>query len=187
MPIFQAGSNETPDTSGLGGTAVTGNSATGHSNTTSSISINAEESETVSKTCRWHNYGDHPTVARQLQFSWALSGSITIVGALPDSTSASVSFLVQYTVDGGSNWLEALSRTYSLTASGTTSPSDSGSIDLDIGAGNTDLVEVRSRTRATGTSTLDPSVSADAEITASISDLQIEAEQLQTAPLLVAM
>lgn len=180
MPyILQAQSNETPDSTQPLTSAVTGNSGTGHSNTTSSVTIGSEESDAQTKTCRWLNYSPMQAEKVVLNFNWSLSGSLTLTGAAPDSTVGNASFRVEYSTDNGATWNTALSRSYTQTTNGTQPLSDGGSVNLVIGpSGNVGVIQIRDRIRADASSTLDPTVSASASITAEINTLNLEVSPL---------
>src|SRR5262245_15563129 len=94
----QATAHTTPN---VGGTsAVTGDSNTGHSSTTSSVSSSA----TQTKTCRWHTFQSvaGQITAISLKYSWAHSGSFSLASSSGDGTAA-ISVAIEYSVNGGSN------------------------------------------------------------------------------------
>jgi hypothetical protein len=180
MPqTLQAQSNETPDTTQPLTQAVTGNSNTGHSSTTAFVTIGSEESSSQMKTCRWFNYSPMQAANVVISFNWSLSGSLTLTAAAPDTTVANASFRVEYSLNGGVSWTTALTRSYTQTTNGTQPIGDSGSVSLPIGSsGNTGVIQIRDRIRADASSTTDPTVSASANITASIDSIQLSVDPL---------
>ena len=180
MPsILQAGSNESPDSTQAFTSAVTGNNNTGHSNTTSSVTIGSEDSNSETKTCRWFNYSPMQAEYVKLNFNWSLSGSLNLTAAAPGTTVANASFSVQYSTDNGVTWSTALSRSYTQTTNGTQPLSDSGSVSLMImNFGWVGPIQIRDRIRADAFSATDPTVSASASITAEVNTLQLDVAPL---------
>jgi hypothetical protein len=180
MPlIVQAQNNETPDSTQSFTAAVNGNNNTSHGSTNSNVIIGAEDSADQSKTCRWFNFQNILPKSVRLKFNWSASGSVEIVAASPGSTQASASFVIQYSVDGGVNWITAASAGANRNSSGNTPFSDGGSVDIVISAPQTGQVQIRDRIFAGASSTLDPTVSATADVTASIDSIQLEVEPKQ--------
>jgi hypothetical protein len=158
---------------------VTGNSNTGHSNTTSDVTIGAEQSASETRTCRWFNYSAMQAEYVKLDFNWSLSGSLNLTAAAPDSTVANGSFSVQYSTDNGASWSTAPLRSYTQTTNGTQPLSDSGSVSLMImGKGWVGPIQIRDRIRAEAFSATDPTVSASASITAELNTLHLDVAPL---------
>lgn len=178
MPsIAQPTDNESADSTQAGTVAVTGNTDTSHGATTCAVSIGAEESNVERKSCRWFTFTGPGPRTISLQFTWSISGAgLTLTGALPGTTQANALFKVEYTVDGGSNWSTALSRSFSRDVNGNTAISDSGSENVTLPVAALSLIAVRDRIEADATSAADPTVSASAEIIATISSIQLSIE-----------
>lgn len=145
---------ETPDT-GQGGSAVTGDTTTGHASTLS----DAFDGSTVTKTCRWHTF---QAAGGQIT-AITLKATHTSLGGL-SGTGAHNSFKLEYTTDGGSNWTTAVSRTDYTASEGPTVFSAALSATQNISQ-----VQVRDFIQAvTG------SVGETADSTATISDIKLE-------------
>lgn len=172
--VLQARNNETPDSTQPITSAVTGNSNTGHADTTSSVSIGSEEENEVSRTCRFFSLSSVAASKATLKFNWSLSGSLTLTAAAPGTTIADALFLVEYSVNNGASWSAALTKSFSSVTNGTVPLSDSGSVTLNIPAANTGLVQIRDRIKAHAASAGDPTVAASASITAQLNTLQLE-------------
>ena len=187
MPItVTANNNESPDSTQAFTSAVTGNGNTGHSNTTSSVTIGSEDSNSQTKTCRWFNFVGPPVKEIKLKFNWSINGELVLTGAAPDSTVANAAFSVSYSIDGGSNWTTAVIRSFQRNVSGSTPFSDSGSETITLPLVALGQIQVRDRIRADAFSTLDPTVSASSTITASIDSIQLEVEPQQLfAPIVI--
>lgn len=188
MPIIvQPQDNETPDSTQALTSAVTGNSDTGHSATTSSVSIGSEQSDSQTKTCRWFTLAGPFPRTINLTFNWSLGGAgLTLTAAAPGTTVANASFLVEYSTNGGASWSTALTRSFSRNTSGTTTISDSGSENVSLPAVGLSQIQVRDRINADATSAGDPTVSATAEIIATIDTIQLSVEPLNP-PIIVMM
>lgn len=178
MATLQAATHETPDSTQAGTGAVTGDTNTGHGNTLCTVTIGPEQNSAQSKSCRWFSYSSVPSAKTTLQFNWAISGSLTLTGAAPGTTTATAQFTVEYSTDGGAGWSSALSRSFSLDVSGTTPISDGGSVSLDIAASNPSLVQVRDKVRAQAQSSGDPAVSATSSLTGSVDTLQLAVTEM---------
>jgi hypothetical protein len=177
MPtIIQATSNENPDSTQAGAEVVTSPSLTGHAATTSDELVGAEESASETRCCRWFAFTGPGASAISLQFTWSISGSITLTGAAPDTTVGNASYRVEYTTDGGSNWSTAITRSFTRNTSGTTTISDGATENITLPTVSLNQIQVRDRIRADASSTGDPSVSAAPTITATISDIQLSVE-----------
>lgn len=95
----QPTSNTTPD-GGLGGTAVTGASNTGHSSTL----VSAPLGGSANKSCRWSGFANvtEPRSSVKLIFDWVQNGDV--------SNGTGNEFTVQYSINGGSNWNNVFSH-----------------------------------------------------------------------------
>jgi hypothetical protein len=151
-------SNTTPDPA-QGGNAVTGNVNTGHGST---ITTQAGAG-TATKSCIWTGFpatGDGgAVVSMTLKFDWTEDGSV-IVG----TGSASNSFRVQYSVNGGGAFTTVFQHA-DVVAPASSSSSVSITLPQDV-----TQVQVRDRMQATATA----DVSDSASITTSISNIRIE-------------
>lgn len=119
--IRQPTSNETPD-SGQGGQAVTSPSNTGHAST-GADAIGDEFGFPVTKTCRWSSFQAFSGTIPSLKLKITHSSSGSLIGP-----SASNQFTLAYSLNGGSNWTTAVSRT-NFTAS----QNNTFSVDLPPG------------------------------------------------------
>lgn len=160
-------SNTTPD-AGQGGIAVTGNSNTGHGSTTASQAALG----TQTKSCIWTTFPSFggQIVSITLKFDWSEDGSV-IVG----TGSASNSFRVQYSVNGGGAWNTVFD--HGDVVSPTTSSSQV-SITLPQ-----DITQIQVRDRLQATATADASDSAS--ITASISNIRVEVVAQDASPVVI--
>src|SRR5262245_40723176 len=88
--------NTTPDPSG--GIAVTGNSNTGHSSTTSTASGGTN---TQTKSCRWTTFPAVPggATAVTLKVDYTRNGTLSDGGL-----NTSNQLLIEYSINGGSSW-----------------------------------------------------------------------------------
>jgi hypothetical protein len=187
MPIIiQPGANESPDSTQALTTAVVGNNNTSHAATTSDVSIGSEQFGDETRTCRWFALAGGPARSINLTFNWSITGSITLTAAAPGTTVGNASFLVEYTVNGGSSWVTALTRSFTRDTSGTTSISDSGSENISLPVAALSQIQIRDRIRADATSAGDPTVSATASITATIDAIQLSVEPSLTKPILIS-
>jgi hypothetical protein len=160
--ILQPTANTTPNGSG---SAVTSPSNTGHGSTFTSDPIGPGNAV---KTCRWSGFASAGAIvtSMRLQFSWGITaGSVTDGGN---------SFAVEYSLNGGSNWISAVSR------ADVTDP-DSGSVDIALPTSQ-DATQVQVRDNLTATA-----AGAPATITASVSGIQLEVITQASAQLLVMM
>lgn len=149
-------SNTTPDP-GFGGLAVTGNINTGHGSTTTS----QLPAGTQTKSCLWTGF---PAVSGQiasitLKFDWSEDGFVIVGGG-----SASNSFTVQYSLNGGGAFSEV------FTHDDVTSPTSSNSqVSIPLPQDPTQI-QVRDRMQATATADIGDSAS----ITTTISNIRLE-------------
>jgi hypothetical protein len=152
--------NTTPDL-GQGGLAVTGNINTGHGSTIAS----QVGSGSQTKTCIWTTFGAGPggqIASALLKFDWTEDGAI--------ANNGTNNFLIQYSIDGGSNWITIFTHTDVIS-----STSSSSQVTLPVGQ-NIGLVQVRDRLRATGSG-----IGDSASLTGSISNIRIEITTLEEA------
>lgn len=165
----QPTANETPDSSQIvGDLAVTGASNTGHSSTTSSAS---GAGSTVDKTCRWSGFAAAPAGNR---VSVALKITHTSSGTLTGGTAAN-RFTLQYTVNGGTNWIDVVDRLNFTASQGPTT----ASITL---LGTQDLTQVQVRDVI---SALSDNAGDSAGATATISGIQIEVVTVDPSAIVV--
>ena len=159
MPLVtvQPAANESPDT-GQGGLAVATPTNTGHASTSSSANGD-DVGVTQTKTCRWSAF---PAVAGQVA-AVTLKVTHATNGALSGGT-ATNSFALEYSTNGGGAWNTAVSRTNYGTAEGPTTFSVGLSVGQDLTA-----VQVRDNITAAAVASGD-----SASATATISAIQIE-------------
>lgn len=157
--------NETPD-SGQGGSAVTGNTNTGHSATTS----NGPNGASQTKTCRWSGFtsGAGQIQSVTLKVTHTSNGSLSGAGAFNQ-------FILQYTLNGGGAWTTAVSRTSFTSSSGPTV----FSVSLPV---TQNLTQVQVRDSITASSV---DVGENASATVTISSIQIEAVTRDGAPVVI--
>lgn len=145
--------NQTPDV-GQGGSAVTGNTNTGHGSTVTSASNGSAQT----KTCRWFTF---PTVG----------GTITAITLKVDHTSSGTlsgasnnAFTLQYSLNNGGAWTTAVSRGNFTASQGPTTFSVGLSVGQDISQ-----VQVRDFMSADSTGPGD-----SASVTATIANVKLE-------------
>lgn len=148
----QATANQSPDP-GQGGSAVTGAANTGHDSTTvSTVGLDDQFA-----TCLWSGFAAAPAeqiFSTVLKFDWSENGS--------NSGGGVNVFKVQYSLNGGSSWTDAINHTPITGANnGSTSISLSASQDLT-------QVQVRDFIEA---SSPDGGTSS---VTASVSNIKLE-------------
>jgi hypothetical protein len=83
-------------TPNLGDTAMNSPSTTGHANT----SITKNDGTSQSASCRWHTFqgAGGQVLSITLKLTYNIDGSLTFLG---DSNE----FLLQYSINGGANWI----------------------------------------------------------------------------------
>lgn len=178
MPtVIQATDNETPDSGQAGTSAVTGSVDTGHDATTCSVSVGPEDSDSQTKSDRWFTFTGPAASAINLTFSWSISGAgLTLTGANVGVTTASASFTVEYSTNGGSSWTTALTRTFSRDSTGNTAISDSGNENVSLSVVLLSQIQVRDTISAAAASAGDAAVLAEAEIIGAINTIQLSIE-----------
>src|SRR5262245_28264716 len=168
MPLTtkQPTSNTTPD-AGQGGIAVTTPSNTGHAST-SSAALDVSDSQL--KTCIWSGFtsvgGQKVTVT--LKIDHTSSGALTGIGA-------NNAFKLEYSLNNGSSWTTAVSRSHFTAAQGPTTFSQALSIGQDL-----TQVKVRDSILATTVSGGESS-----GCTATIANIKIEVVTVGGAPILI--
>jgi hypothetical protein len=115
-----------------------------------------------------------------LKFNWSVSGSAS-ASAADDGGSASsyCGFNIDYSLNGGSNWINRVSRSRSAVLNDYQSLSDSGSEDILLGVGqNITQVQVRDfmSTSANADGGQFFGSSSGSDITTSISNIRLEVE-----------
>jgi len=157
--------NQTPDVT-LGGLAVTGVSNTGHASTTTA----AVDGNNQTKSARWFTFtvpgGQKTSVT--LKFDSTSSG--TLVGGFPDNT-----YQVDYSLNNGSSWTNALTRNGFTASVGPTTVSVPLSAGQDISQ-----VQVRTLQRVT---TGGPGDSASTTVT--IANIKLEVVTLDATAVLI--
>lgn len=147
--IRQPTSNQTPDP-GQGGDAVTGATNTGHASTTAG----AVDGGVQSKTCKWTGFQavGGQILSVTLKVDWSESGSTEGGGR---------QFTCDYSLNGGSSWLNLFNHSPLAVASGT------AQVALSV---NQDLTQVQVRDFLEATA-IPEAVEA---VTGSISNIKIE-------------
>lgn len=122
-------SNQTPDP-GQGGSAVTGNTNTGHASTTSFATRDTNGTTTQIKTCIWTALQavSGLITAINLKFTWEIhlstNANTTAVG---DQSDALAQVAIQYSTNGGGAWNNQVVKT--VTSSAVDGSTDSDSLD----------------------------------------------------------
>lgn len=157
----------TKEPTSVSGTA-SGQTVTGHGATTSSAGGGTSQT----KTCTWSAFpaSGGQVTSLHLKLSWTVEGSLQIVNT------ATNAFTIDYSVDNGSNWTNALTRL-------DVGAPDSGSIDVTLGLPQ-DLTLVRVRD-SMDADTTDPGDIAS--ITASVSSIRLELETTAGGNLIAMM
>src|SRR6266540_1357864 len=187
------GAYQTPYDSG--DLAVTSPSTLGHESTYTTSSAHATGGfgyavDSDGRSARWSAFQSVSgvIVSIRLKFNWSVSGSAS-AGAADDGGSASSScdFNIDYSLDGGSSWINRVSRSRSAVGNDAQSLDDSGSEDILLSVGqNITQVQVRDSmltyADASGGESLRSNSGAD--ITTSISLIRVEVELDTTAPVI---
>lgn len=190
MYTYTPQARTTPD---QGGTqAVSSDANDGHGSTvTSSSAFDSgpigPQSDSDAKSCRWHTVPSFPGANRitvRLKFSWTASGSVGVVQDTAGSGSASIQFKVEYSVDGGLNWITQVNQSKSVSGANVSdSLNASGSEDVLLSSGqDMTLIQVRDRmdTSASATAPTSGQVQSDASITTTVSGIQVEVVAAQS-------
>lgn len=175
--------NTTPDPV-QGGIAVTGNSNTGHGSTNSTASRNSTGATTQLKTCIWTTFlaGAGQIKRIDLKFSWTAVGTTSVnTLVVGDSGSAAILFTVDYSLNNGGVWTNKVEQTIVTVeadgddASDNLNTSGSETVSIPVTTPLTQ-VQVRDFIEATVDVTEDGAgaVTADADITVTISDIRLE-------------
>lgn len=176
----QPTSNTSPN---IGGTsAVTDAANTGHGATESAATRNTDGTTTTTKTCRWSAFQSvsGTILGITLKLNWEASGSVdAITSDTGDTASADIGLTIDYSTDGGSNWTGLVSVGTQASATAGTSDSDtlddSGSESVSISSAiSLSQIQVRDRIEAVAVVSEDVAATASADITATISGIQLE-------------
>jgi RHS repeat-associated protein len=196
------GANQTPDPGQSGSLAVSGILNNGHGSTSvdaSAMDIQTDPSQNITqrKSARWSSFQGGPSVGiigLKLKFDWTASGNVDAFVNVSNSASARIDFDVDYSLDGGLSWMNALSRSRLASQSGQGSKTDSinsdgGSVEIVLSPSqNISLVQVRDSMRANATANASNSLHAYAEsnatISTSVSSIRLEVEVDTTPPLI---
>ncbi len=181
--------NQTPD-SGQGGTlAVTGISNTGHGSTPTGAGVtpppNSNQSESQARSAKWSSFqSGGPFVSLTLKFDWTANGNVQADTVFASSASANITFVIQYSIDGGASWITKVTKSRSVFVGSNGSNSDSinnesGSEEVVLSASqNISQVQVRDRmdanASASTTNNIETQASASASITTTISNIRLE-------------
>ncbi len=180
--------NQTPD-SGQGGTlAVTGISNTGHGSTTTSTSVNpppnSNQSDSQARSARWSSFqSGGPFASLTLKFDWTANGNVQADTVFASSASAGITFVIQFSINGGSSWTTKVAKSRSAfvwsNGSGSDSINESGSEEVVLSPSQ-DISQVQVRDRmdanasAQTTNNIETQASASASITTTISNIRLE-------------
>lgn len=174
-----------------GGTvAFSGASVTGHGSDSAAASAFASppfgsDSDSESKSARWSSFQSAPggtITALHLKFDWSVNGNTFASAASGGSASANASYSLQYTIDGGSNWINVSSH---AIGPGSSSFIDGTSTDVSLLVGqNIANVQVREFADADADAAASASASshASASTGSSISNIRIEVTTSDPAP-----
>lgn len=135
-----------------GGSAVTGNTNTGHGATLSSLGFEGDNngSGSATKSCIWSSFQSVSDIVTSITLKLSYTYSISAqVDESPGAGTANGSARVQYSIDGGSNWTSLISPSVSQDADGTNSDSNSGNISQSIAA-STPISNIQVRSRVVG-------------------------------------
>lgn len=192
--VFQPGARTTPD---QGGTlAVSGDSNTGYTSTTTSCSStdtgpSAPDSDSQAKSIKWTSFAAAPfaPVSLKLKFSWTASGDVSVVQDTAGSGTASITFVVEYSVNNGSSWTTKVSQSKSVSGanvSDTLSAGQAEEVVLSVSQ-DTSVVQIRARADASTTATAPASgsVTSSASITTTVSGIQLELEYIGACAVLM--
>lgn len=181
-----AANTETPDPD-LGGSAVTGQTDTGMSD--NSVSVSAPPNGTQIKSCRWSAFNKfaaerhpfpynstHNFQKMTLKFDWDVSaGGASAVDNGGSSGSADAIFIVAYSTDGGANFTSVVTKSAHVIGSDSQSIVDSGSVSVDIPTTPVkDLSQFAVRARMLAAASATGADTATADVTANVSNLQLE-------------
>lgn len=183
--IRQPTQNETPDT-GQSGLAVTGISNTGHGSTVTQSSASASAplgnaSDSDAKSARWFGLQEvsgQKTLVK-LKFSWTASGNAQVSNESGGSGSASASFQIQYSLNGGGSWNTHVSDSADAILGGTNPDSFTNNNSADItlsNAQNVSQIQVRClyQTSVNVNAGADFGTDGNSDVTVTISDIQVE-------------
>lgn len=135
-------------------------------------------SDALAESARWHGFtysGPAPTQIR-LKFTWDADGQVSMDFPIVGSGSASASFSIESSTDGGSNWQDQASGSVSLSDEGSDSFDTDGSVDFNISPGTTiSNIQARARVDASvSVSSSEDGNTASASIFASLSNIRLE-------------
>jgi len=166
LTTVNPGNFENPDTGQPGSIAVTTPSNTGHASSTASASGGSAQS----KSCRWFAFPSVPGVT----LSATLKIDHTSSGALSGAGDKSNGFRLQYSLNNGGSWTDAVLRTNFTTSDGPTT----FSFVLPIGQ---DLTQVQIRDFMEAVSDVGNSASASA----TIANIKIEVVTQDSQPVVL--
>lgn len=187
--------NTTPDIGGS--SAVTGISNTGHSSTNtiaSAVDIGSGPSQnnTTTKTAKWSSFSAFPagTInSLHLKLNWDIDGNVAAENDGVGSCDADITYTIDYSLNGGGAWTNALTRTRSISAGGGTSDDDTidenNAIDITLlTSQNVGQVQVRTSmvSHAFATAPAGFISTASASQTTFITDIKLEADITPTPP-----
>jgi len=159
--------NQSPDP-GQGGDAVITPTNTGHASTT--VEGNGDGVTSQTATCKWSSFQSLPggqILSIKLKFDHSSNGS-RVGGGTANS------FNVEYSLDGGSNWTNAVARVnFNTLLNG------AFSVDLSIGQ-NISQVQVRDQMIATAVLS-----GSAASVTASVSNIRLEVQKADSQPIVL--
>lgn len=187
-------SNTTPDPA-LGGLAVTGNTNTGHGTTQSIISVSCgPDPDSVfdqqNKNCMWSNFQPTSNVSTiNLKADWQITNYNVSENSPQDSiATGSIIFILEYSINNGSSYTDALN--FTDTTPPNHSGSNSGSINVSIPA-STPVSQIRLRSRinasASASGGIELGASAGSNVSANVSNIRLELVVENQANVLVMM
>jgi hypothetical protein len=174
-----------------GGTTAFGSA----SNTGGSSGANASFSDTSggdaeSDSCRWHGFtysGPQP-IALKLKLTWSASGSTNLSFAVGGTGSTLAQATIEYSINGGANWLSFAGDSASLSGAGSDS-FNVGSTEVSVNLSPTTTIsniQVRARIDADVSFTAgEPGNSADADVSISIGGISLEITTQDGSPILL--
>src|SRR4030095_5473127 len=191
--IVNPGAYQTPYDPG--NLAVTSPSNMGHGSTITMSAAHANGGfgyavDSDGRSARWSAFQSVSgvIVSIRLKFNWSVSGSAS-AGAADDGGSASSScdFNIDYSLDGGSSWINRVSRSRTAVGNDGQSIDESGSEDILLSVGqNITQVQVRDSMLTYADASCGDTLTSNslANITTSISLIRVEVELDTTAPVI---
>lgn len=164
--------------------AVSSASNTGHGSTSTIAAAVApaegSDSDDAAKSCRWSSFEAAPAgvtiISLRLQFTYSAVGTVSSSASVGGSAAASASAVIEYTLNGGSDWIEIINESINVSGNDSDSFNAGATADIALSVGQTiSDVQVRARYDAAGEATGGPvdGSSGDGSVIATISSIQI--------------